>query len=118
MALATGHPNAIGAMAAPARVGGSPSTLCTQSGTNVTVAIIAAPMSAPAAEATTITRCEKRSSGRSGSRARRSTAMNAAVASAATGMPTSAARGERAASSAAITAIARSAAPATSSRCS
>jgi predicted phosphoribosyltransferase len=33
IALATGQPIAIGAIAAPAEVGGSPSTLCTQSGT-------------------------------------------------------------------------------------
>ena len=61
-----GQPMAIGAIAAPADVGGSPSTLWTQSGTYVTLPSIAAPSSAPAADATTITRCEKRSSGRSG----------------------------------------------------
>ena len=76
---------------------------------------MAAPTSVPTAEAIAITRFEKRSSGTSGSRTRRSTKRKAANPTHATGIATAAVARERAARSAATTVIESSSAPPKSS---
>ena len=109
-----GQATAMGAMVAPAWVGVPPRTPCTKSGTKVSVASKAPPMSVPAALATAMTRLENSVRGKIGSGARRSTTTNRPAKTTAAGNAHTA-REPRAPTNTSVTAVPSNRAPPQSS---